>query len=58
METLSDLIHLDDAHRYIADMRDGMDARYDLGDDHRLVGIPCPDMKVTLERPARTSSPS
>jgi hypothetical protein len=23
----------------------------DLGDDHRLVGTLCPDMKMTLERP-------
>ncbi|MGP3945893.1 aromatic-ring hydroxylase C-terminal domain-containing protein [Streptomyces sp. 6N106] len=28
-----------------------MDVRYDLGDDHRLVGTLCPDMKLTLERP-------
>ncbi|MER6691609.1 hypothetical protein [Streptomyces minutiscleroticus] len=28
-----------------------MNARYDLGDDHRLVGTLCPDMKLTLERP-------
>jgi hypothetical protein len=26
-------------------------ARYDLGDDHRLVGTLCPDMKLPLERP-------
>ncbi|MEV5103729.1 hypothetical protein ACFQ7G_25015 [Streptomyces massasporeus] len=48
---LSDLMDLDDAHRYIADMLDGMDVRYDWGDDHRLVGTLCPDMKLTLERP-------
>jgi len=29
----------------------GMDVRYDLGDGHRLVGILCPDMKLTLEWP-------
>ncbi|MER5978484.1 hypothetical protein ABT142_18465 [Streptomyces sp. NPDC001857] len=40
-----------DAHRYIADMLDGVDVRYYLGDDHRLVGTPCPDMKLTPERP-------
>ncbi|MFF3375136.1 hypothetical protein ACFYXF_19580 [Streptomyces sp. NPDC002680] len=28
-----------------------MDVRYDLGDDHRLVGTLCPDLKLTLERP-------
>ncbi|WP_327394759.1 aromatic-ring hydroxylase C-terminal domain-containing protein [Streptomyces phaeochromogenes] len=28
-----------------------MDVRYDLGDDHRLVGTLCPDRKLTLERP-------
>ncbi|WAU82705.1 hypothetical protein O1Q96_25130 [Streptomyces sp. Qhu-G9] len=28
-----------------------MDVRYDLGDDHRLLGTLCPDMKLTLERP-------
>ena len=28
-----------------------MDVRYDLGDDRRLVGTLCPDMKLTLERP-------
>jgi hypothetical protein len=28
-----------------------MAVRYDLGDDHRLVGTLCPDMKLTLERP-------
>jgi hypothetical protein len=28
----------------------GMDVRYDLGDDHRLVGALCPDMKLTLDR--------
>ncbi|MFF6952477.1 hypothetical protein ACFZAD_27955 [Streptomyces iakyrus] len=28
-----------------------MDVRYDLGDDHRLVGTLCPDMKLTPERP-------
>ncbi|MER5942519.1 hypothetical protein ABT121_35075 [Streptomyces sp. NPDC001928] len=50
-EMLSDLLDLDVAHRYIADMLAGMDVRYDLGDDHRLVGTLCPDMKLTLERP-------
>ncbi|MEV0129639.1 hypothetical protein AB0H83_14430 [Dactylosporangium sp. NPDC050688] len=47
----SDLLDLDDAHRYVADMLVGMDVRYDLGDDHRLGGTLCPDMKLTLERP-------
>ncbi|MFC9125491.1 FAD-dependent monooxygenase [Streptomyces sp. NPDC057099] len=46
-EMFSDLMHLDDAYRYVA----GMDGRYDLGDDHRLVGTLCPDMKLTLQRP-------
>ncbi|MFE5753434.1 hypothetical protein ACFQ7I_06935 [Streptomyces massasporeus] len=32
-------------------MLDGMYVRYDLGDDHRIVGTLCPDMKLTLERP-------
>ncbi|MDW6064385.1 hypothetical protein SAZ11_48640 [Streptomyces sp. FXJ1.4098] len=49
-EMVSDLMDLDDAHRYIADMLADMDVRYDLGDDHRLVGTLCPDMKLTLER--------
>ncbi|MEU2896251.1 hypothetical protein ACWC4E_12600 [Streptomyces sp. NPDC001273] len=49
----SDLVDLDDAHRYVA----GMDVRYDPGDDHRLVGALCPDMKVTLERPDPDGSP-
>ncbi|MEO3842460.1 hypothetical protein [Streptomyces sp. CNQ-509] len=48
-EMFSDL--LDDAHRYVADLLAGMDARYDLGDGHRFVGTLCPDMKLTLERP-------
>jgi hypothetical protein len=43
-EMFSDLMDLDDAHRYVADMLAGMDVRYDLGDDHRLVGTLCPDM--------------
>ncbi|MFD5625743.1 hypothetical protein [Streptomyces sp. NPDC127072] len=47
----SDLMDLDDAHRYVADMLAGMDVRYDLGYGHRLVGTLCPDMKLTLERP-------
>ncbi|WP_055713890.1 hypothetical protein [Streptomyces torulosus] len=47
----SDLMDLDDAHRYVADPLAGMDARYDLGDDHRFVATLCPDMKLTLERP-------
>ncbi|WP_162531666.1 hypothetical protein [Actinomadura welshii] len=38
-EMFSDLMDLD-AHQYVADPLAGMDARYDLGDDHRLVG-PC-----------------
>jgi 2-polyprenyl-6-methoxyphenol hydroxylase-like FAD-dependent oxidoreductase len=42
-EMFSDLMDLDDAHRYVADMLAGMDVRYDLGDDHRLVGTLCPD---------------
>ncbi len=50
-EMFSDLMDLDDAHRYVADMLAGMDVRYDLGDDHRLVGTLCPDMNLTLERP-------
>ena len=29
----------------------GMDARPDLGDAHRLVGTPYPDIKLTPERP-------
>ncbi|MEV0222282.1 hypothetical protein [Streptomyces sp. NPDC050704] len=50
---------LDDAHRCVADMPADLDVRYDLGDDHRLVGTLCPDMEWTLERrePTRTSSP-
>jgi hypothetical protein len=47
----SDLMDLDDAHRYVADPLAGMDARYDLGDDHRFVATLCPDMKLRLERP-------
>lgn len=39
-EMFSDLMDLDDAHRYVADMLAGMDVRYDLG-DHRLVGTLC-----------------
>ncbi|MEV7225889.1 hypothetical protein AB0M79_02540 [Polymorphospora sp. NPDC051019] len=39
------------AHRYVAYLLAGMDVRNDLGDDHRLVGILCPDRKLTLERP-------
>ncbi|MFJ4834445.1 hypothetical protein ACIP79_31730 [Streptomyces sp. NPDC088747] len=56
-EMFSDLMGLDDARRYVADMLAdmlaGMDVRYDLdlGYDHRLVGTLCPDMKLTLERP-------
>ena len=54
----SGLIDLGDAHRYVVGMLAGMDVRCDLGDDHRLVGTLCPDMKVTLEWPApATSSP-
>jgi hypothetical protein len=41
-EMFSDLMDLDDAHRYVANMLAGMDVRYDLGDDHRLVGTPVP----------------
>ncbi|MFE2217049.1 hypothetical protein ACFW93_34640 [Streptomyces canus] len=52
-EMFSDLMDLDDARRYVA----GMDVRYDLGDDHRLVGTLCPDMKLTLDGPTPTSSP-
>jgi hypothetical protein len=40
-EMFSDLMDLDDAHRYVADMLAGMDVRYDLGDDHRFVGTLC-----------------
>ncbi|WP_206439865.1 FAD-dependent monooxygenase [Streptomyces scabichelini] len=50
-EMFSDLMDLDDTHRYVTDMLAGMDVRYDLGDDHRLVGTLCPDMKLNLERP-------
>ncbi|MEV4231197.1 FAD-dependent monooxygenase [Streptomyces bobili] len=50
-EMFSDLMDLDDAHRCVADMLAGMDVRYDLGHDHRLVGTLCLDMKLTLERP-------
>jgi hypothetical protein len=50
-EMFSDLMDLDDAHRYVADMLAGMDARYDLGDDHRFDGTLRPDMKLTLGRP-------
>src|SRR5688500_8964581 len=50
-EMFSDLMDLDDAHRYVADMLASVDVRYALGDDHRLVGTLCPDMKLTLERP-------
>ena len=54
----SGLIDLGDAHRYVVGMLAGMDVRCDLGDDHRLVGTLCPDLKVTLEWPApATSSP-
>ncbi|MFD3378922.1 MULTISPECIES: hypothetical protein [unclassified Streptomyces] len=41
----SELMDLDDAHRYVVDVR------YGLGDDHRLVGSLCPDMKLTSARP-------
>lgn len=50
-EMFSNLMDLDGAHRYVADMLAGMDVRYDLGNDRRLVGTLCPDMKLTLERP-------
>ncbi|MDX2675012.1 aromatic-ring hydroxylase C-terminal domain-containing protein [Streptomyces sp. NY05-11A] len=50
-EMFSDPMDLDDAHRYVADPLAGMDARYDLGDDHRFDGTLCPDMRLTLERP-------
>ncbi|MFD3307783.1 hypothetical protein [Streptomyces sp. NPDC058694] len=50
-EMFSELMDLDDAHRYVADMLAGMDVRYGLGDDHRLVGSLCPDMKLTSARP-------
>ena len=56
-EMFSDLMDLDDAHRYVADMLAGMDVRYDVGDDHRLVGTLCPDMKLTWSGPVRASSP-
>ncbi|MFI1928445.1 FAD-dependent monooxygenase [Streptomyces sp. NPDC020377] len=46
-EPFSGLLDLDDAHRYVA----GMDVRYDLGDDHRLVGTLCPDAGAA--RPGR-----
>ncbi|MEV0733347.1 hypothetical protein [Polymorphospora sp. NPDC050346] len=46
----SDLMDLD-AHRYVADMFAGMDVRYHLGDDHRLVCTLCPDRKLTLKQP-------
>ncbi|WP_412521340.1 hypothetical protein [Actinomadura madurae] len=52
-EMFSDLMDLD-AHQYVADPLAGMDARYDLGDDHRLVGTLCPDMKLTRTRQRRT----
>ncbi|MGW4873723.1 hypothetical protein [Streptomyces chartreusis] len=32
-EMFSDLMDLDDAHRYVADMLADMDVRYDLGDN-------------------------
>ncbi|MEU6379208.1 hypothetical protein [Streptomyces sp. NPDC046909] len=51
-ELFSDPMDPDDALRYVADMLAGMDVRHDLGDDHRLVGTLCPDVKLTLERPA------
>ena len=50
-QLFSDLMDLDDAHRYVADMLAGMDVRYDLGDDHRFVDTLCPELKLTLERP-------
>ncbi|MFD3377537.1 FAD-dependent monooxygenase [Streptomyces sp. NPDC058697] len=50
-EMFSGLMDLDDAHRYVADMLAGMDVRYDLGDDHRLVGTLCPDTRLTPARP-------
>ena len=54
----SGLMDLGDAHRYVVGMLAGMDVWCDLGDDHRLVGTLCPDMKLTLERHApATSSP-
>ncbi len=38
----SDLMDLGDAHRYVTEPLAGRDARYDLGDDHQLVGSLCP----------------
>ncbi|MEU3932413.1 hypothetical protein AB0E85_10250 [Streptomyces sp. NPDC029044] len=47
----SDLMDLDDTHRYVADMLAGMDVRHDLGDDHRLVGALRPDVDAGAARP-------
>ncbi|MEU0949226.1 hypothetical protein ABZ379_42145 [Streptomyces canus] len=52
----SGLMDLGYAHPCVADMLVGMDVRCDLGEDHRLVGTLCPDMKLTPEWPAAATS--
>ncbi|NGO70283.1 hypothetical protein G5C65_18405 [Streptomyces sp. SB3404] len=45
-EMFDELLGIDEVHRGIADLMAGMDVRYDLGDDHPLVGTLCADMKL------------
>jgi hypothetical protein len=54
-EMLSDLIGLRRRPSMRRQHLAGMDVRYDLGDDHRLVGTLCPDMNVAHPAPTAVS---
>ncbi|MGK5627220.1 FAD-dependent monooxygenase [Streptomyces sp. URMC 123] len=45
------LLDLDEVKRYVIDLLAGFDVRYDLGDDHPLVGTLCPTLRLSGPRP-------
>jgi 3-(3-hydroxy-phenyl)propionate hydroxylase len=53
-ETLADLLAMDEPRRHVAAMLSGLDIRYDLGEDHPLVGRRMPDLDLlTTAGPTR-----
>jgi len=57
LETVTELLGMDEPRRRVAGMLSGLDIRYDLGEGHPLVGWRMPDLDLqTAEGPTRVAS--
>jgi 3-(3-hydroxy-phenyl)propionate hydroxylase len=56
-DTMTELLAMDEPRRHITAMVAGLDVRYDLGDDHPLLGRRMPDLDLqTIDGPTRVAA--